>query len=879
MKRWLLAPALLSIACADLERITLDGRCGNRIVEPMAGEDCDGSAPPGLLCGVADDDEETAGACRFVCAEGGCPAGFVCGADDVCRVPRGSFRSMSLGFDDRPHNAIAADLDADELSDLILLSAREVQVYFGDRSGGFDEVRSYEIDSPFNQLETGDFDGDGFQDIVIEQIAGPIFLRGRKDRVLEQVARPAFARTADGQSSILAPQVRAISVAIEAFTGLRRAMLLQKRGDEVTIELPFDFTLEVRGALELGPGALPFGIAVGDAATSTGSRAVDEIALGLEQSRSITLFNLVCGGPTGPGEDPSCGPVVLAEVETLAPILGGVFFGDVDGGGALDLIIHGEEGFEVSFGDGEGGFCGDPECASGRRSKSSPLRLVTETYEQVAIPTLVAEIGFGPLVDFVFSEGVEAPGRSISAGLMLIPSAGGFDLLLLENRVSSSIDAWIQVETADINRDGLLDLVAVRPEEPTLDVLLGTGSVLYNQFSVQLSSAVSRIAVADFDGDFHDDIVAYERKGDLSLIRGTPQGPGEPSFVIQSQPVLDLVPADSLSLAGIDLVSDLMVISDATDETDGADPTYAVTLLVGSSRGQMLAPLSFVVDGRAQHQLVVETVVGSFSADQYSDIVIATSTGAVEGAVARIELWVVPGAADNAGVPIPVQVECGLHPLCFKAKIPSVANFDSDPEQEAMLVSRCPTDDSLWIIDIDAATAIGTCWQLQSLQQQIELPADLVPIDVDYDGRAEIAIYELETTKLARSTDGVEWQVQTISFPESEPPRHLTPLGDGSAGPSLAFVGGSNVFVGTLEGGVLSGAVKALYPFAVGFKEPAAPDFQEPSAISLEDRSGLLPIDLRGDSIPDLVLFGSELLIQDECTPDDLACARPEVPR
>jgi hypothetical protein len=76
--------------CADLQIISAD-ECGNDVVEPALGENCDGEAdcgPPG-----------TEHACRIVCTPGPaavCREGYTCGLDGVCRSPSGAFETLSV---------------------------------------------------------------------------------------------------------------------------------------------------------------------------------------------------------------------------------------------------------------------------------------------------------------------------------------------------------------------------------------------------------------------------------------------------------------------------------------------------------------------------------------------------------------------------------------------------------------------------------------------------------------------------------------------------------------------------------------------------------------------------------------------------------------
>ena len=84
--------SLLSLAaagCADLEPMVA-GECGNGVVEPERGEECD-SFPEGT-CRPPGAEHE----CRLDCSETTCPDGYGCGLDGLCRKPSGKFESVNL---------------------------------------------------------------------------------------------------------------------------------------------------------------------------------------------------------------------------------------------------------------------------------------------------------------------------------------------------------------------------------------------------------------------------------------------------------------------------------------------------------------------------------------------------------------------------------------------------------------------------------------------------------------------------------------------------------------------------------------------------------------------------------------------------------------
>ncbi len=73
---------LLAVGCQAADAPALQ-ECGNGIVEPGAGEDCEpvGDTPG---CGAVG---SGINACRFICTEQSCPEGYRCGLDAICRRP------------------------------------------------------------------------------------------------------------------------------------------------------------------------------------------------------------------------------------------------------------------------------------------------------------------------------------------------------------------------------------------------------------------------------------------------------------------------------------------------------------------------------------------------------------------------------------------------------------------------------------------------------------------------------------------------------------------------------------------------------------------------------------------------------------------------
>src|SRR6478752_3481461 len=106
------AMIVLVAACTDVATIT-PNVCGNHVLEPAVGEDCDqaGSAC-NAQCRIACDPGMRGTACLSGIDGTCCPGGFTCGLDAVCHAPTGKLAAASE--EALPLNGFTvADLDDD----------------------------------------------------------------------------------------------------------------------------------------------------------------------------------------------------------------------------------------------------------------------------------------------------------------------------------------------------------------------------------------------------------------------------------------------------------------------------------------------------------------------------------------------------------------------------------------------------------------------------------------------------------------------------------------------------------------------------------------------------------------------------------------------
>jgi hypothetical protein len=108
--------------CAHLDPID-ENVCGNGVLEPAMGEDCDGDegcAAPG-----------TPHECRFLCSSTqACPSGrgFGCGADGVCRAPSGAFTALSIESTPTTIDMLVGDTDANGCAEIVTTNVHGTEI-------------------------------------------------------------------------------------------------------------------------------------------------------------------------------------------------------------------------------------------------------------------------------------------------------------------------------------------------------------------------------------------------------------------------------------------------------------------------------------------------------------------------------------------------------------------------------------------------------------------------------------------------------------------------------------------------------------------------------------------------------------------------------
>ena len=175
---------------------------------------------------------------------------------------------------------------------------------------------------------------------------------------------------------------------------------------------------------------------------------------------------------------------------------------DLNGDGHLDLTT----GIIVFLGDGSGSF--------------------QESFEIKGHPPIVFDVLAGDFdqdgrIDLVLGLPV---GQSVYVLFGREPGNSPETLFEEPISVSSVLSPW-HVDSDDLNHDGLPDIVAVSAEEKELSILLNSGDRTFQSSKLPVYSTGHDIALGDFNGDAHLDIVFGDNNNSVLLF-----GKGDGTF-------------------------------------------------------------------------------------------------------------------------------------------------------------------------------------------------------------------------------------------------------------------------------------------------------------------------------------------------------------
>lgn len=815
----MLLAGLCAASCMELPTVE-SGTCGNKIVD--ANEDCDGDAnlPDGAKCRSAG----SVGACRFDCAPGAqCPAGYVCGSDQICRAHSGAFIDVGTSVLFTPTHLLVDDFDGDGRSDVLGYNSNtsEGRALFFEPSGAL--AKSVSIASDRMVPATGALAGSTASTFTFATRAGLGVMRGQADR--------SFSPTP--YTSIQLPWQNGHVLTLEAMLpgtdfdptdpyGARwlgdEAMIFHGAYAYVTEDAVLEPGNVNKTTLRLPRDAEPVGpVRVADLDTDPVESPCQEIVLtyGDDEVYVVTpcmrvAGKLVWNRQLGPGGDPvrTYPPITLFDKNknpVVAPI-STVFVthlnapppGAPAGLGQdthLDLVINaydeilGTSRIFAAMGDGTGHFAG---AVPNGAIEGEPL---PDGQKLLA----VGDLNLDGKVDFVTSTQI------------LISQPGGGYALAGVPQGGSPFRQWADAAIADFNGDGRPDVICGAGSDVGIDFFTSAPGGALNPLVIATEGGATQFVVGDFDGDLVND-VAF-RLVSLSAGGGgvvaTPDGMGGfESAVPDSLGVIfgrfgqpPEAPRNLGQLSRIEsIVTGRTVVNEAP--SDGISDLGVVTSSLTGSNVRSVA----IFQGRGDRQLQSPFGLNIPGQDPFSDkLVIGTTIGQFDDSDAASHLDIVALVQEST----------------FK-----VGPDNPDPTAAPSTVRYV-----FWMLPVTGTASLDI-----STARAVELKTDAYPnvdwsgvqmatIDVDGDGKDEVALvmpyyddakqnYVLGVAVVQRGSDGGAKLVGPF------------PLSD------ELYYGGFGPAVGT--GDVGDGA----YYFPV--------------------RPALCVADVDGDDKPDLVTFASD---------------------
>ena len=719
---------LVANACADLREIPA-GECGNGVIEPP--EDCDSFAPDrSSICRP----KGVVGECRLDCriqndgTRASCPDGWGCDRDGICRVPSGTFEAPSQTVAAGAWSLQAGDFDGDGRADVVsreqLDAVGETKLRFNyfDENGNLSESQIFPkllLSPAITRLP-----GDARSDLIFSDTRIGV-LHGRANRNLVPETFSSFR---------VPTHIRVVAVYHGAIEQVSAFLSLATKDGVPGYYIPDS---KNRGILRLlgqlpGPVESLVGEPVsGDIIEDATASPCRELVLAV---RGATQFTLVDSCT----RDPLSADIVWRNqlqqtqvaLDPPAAIDAAPLIADLNGDDHLDVLLGAAGKTYAAYGDGQ------------RLAPAKPFQLQLANPSAIMSPDIPMPLAAGDFtgdgfVDFVFDDHVLVSSTTPNSALpSYAPDHGNMAA------------RWTSAQIADLNNNGLPDVVAASNAGLDIDFFNGTGTQYLTAFSIPTNGPVQRLAVGDFDGDLINDLAfvetaASDREPDaLRIAFGNVAGmPEVPSQIAQVTGV------EQLSTFNEHSIDNLAV---ASFETLPTGPSGALAFLAGSGDRLPFAPFqltSFASDGSVQGSAAVALAAGSFTAANQGDVIALASLDPIGN---PLQLWLLPSVDQPGTLPVRLNLELDSRLVPVRgagfdlqiSAVSAVGDVDGDGRDEAVFAVPADGAQACGVVIVGTSDPRSSNVEARSTVYLDEpcTGAQLMSVDADRDGSVDIAL-------------------------------------------------------------------------------------------------------------------------------------------